>query len=94
VAGTGAGASAGFSSAARRQTRPTTTISSFSASGFIRHQLAGSPRYRTWEMTSSGSRLLSSTGRVASQVSTPGGSTYSQNSVWLNGKPSTVRMIT
>jgi hypothetical protein len=45
-------------------------------------------------MTSSGSRLLSSTGRVASQVSTPGGSTYSQKRVWLKGRPSRVSRIT
>ena len=45
-------------------------------------------------MMSSGKRLLSRTGRVASQVSTPGGSTYSQNRVWLNGSPSSVRRIT
>jgi hypothetical protein len=45
-------------------------------------------------MTSSGRRLLSSTGRVASQVSTAGGSTYSQNRVWLKGSPSSVRRIT
>jgi hypothetical protein len=41
-------------------------------------------------MSSSGKRLLSSTGRVASQVSSPGGRTYSQNKLWLNGSPKTV----
>jgi hypothetical protein len=45
-------------------------------------------------MTSSGSLLLSSTGRVASQVITPGGSTYSQNRVWLKGSPRMVSRIT
>jgi hypothetical protein len=45
-------------------------------------------------MISSGSRLLSSTGRVASHVITAGGSTYSQNSVWLKGSPRMVRRIT
>jgi hypothetical protein len=38
--------------------------------------------------------LLSSTGRVASHVITAGGSTYSQNSVWLKGSPRMVRRIT
>jgi hypothetical protein len=45
-------------------------------------------------MISSGRRLLSRTGRVASQVITPGGSTYNQNSVWLKGRPSTVSRTT
>jgi hypothetical protein len=45
-------------------------------------------------MTSSGRRLLSSTGRVASQVRTAGGSTYSQNRVWLKGSPKSVRSST
>jgi hypothetical protein len=31
------------------------------------------------------------TGRVVSHVSTPGGSTYSHTSVWLNGSPITIR---
>ena len=38
--------------------------------------------------------MLSSTGRVASQVSTPGGSTYSQKSVWLKGRPNRVSSST
>jgi hypothetical protein len=42
-------------------------------------------------MISSGSRLLSSTGRVASQVNRPGGSTYSQNRSWFNGTPNNVK---
>jgi hypothetical protein len=45
-------------------------------------------------MISSGRRLLSRTGRVASQVRTPGGSTYSQNRLWLKGSPNSVRRIT
>jgi hypothetical protein len=45
-------------------------------------------------MTSSGRRLLSSTGRVASQVRTAGGSTYSQKRVWLKGSPKSVRSST
>jgi hypothetical protein len=56
-------------------TRAETVISSFSAKGAIRHQLFGSAIYRSCELTSSGNRLLSMTGRVVSQVSTPGGST-------------------
>jgi hypothetical protein len=36
--------------------------------------------------------LLSSTGRVTSQASTPGGSTYSQTHVWLNGIPAIVKI--
>ncbi|HYB15156.1 MAG TPA: hypothetical protein VEF71_06765 [Streptosporangiaceae bacterium] len=48
-------------------------MSSFSANGAIRHQVRGSARYLSWELTSSGSLLLSTTGRVVSQVSTPGG---------------------
>jgi hypothetical protein len=62
-------------------------IASFSAIGAIRHQVRGSLRYRSWDRTSSGSLLLSSTGRVTSQASTPGGNTYSQTHVWLNGIP-------
>jgi hypothetical protein len=45
-------------------------------------------------MISSGRRLLSRTGRVASQVSTPGGSTYSQKRLWVKGSPKSVRRIT
>ena len=56
-------------------TRAVTRISSFSANGAIRHQVRGSATYRNCELTSSGSRLLSMTGLVVSQVSTPGGST-------------------
>ena len=55
-------------------TRADTTMSSFSANGAIRHQVCGSAMYRSCELTSSGSRLLSMTGRVVSHVSTPGGS--------------------
>ncbi len=54
-------------------TRAVTRISSFSANGAIRHQVRGSAMYRTCELTSSGNRLLSMTGLVHSQVSTPGG---------------------
>ncbi len=53
-------------------------MSSFSVLGAIRHQARGSARYRNCEPINSGNRLLSITGRVVSQVSTPGGSTYSQ----------------
>ena len=66
-------------------------MSSFSARGAIRHQVCGSVKYRSCELTSSGSFLLSMTGRVVSQVSTPGGSTYSQTKLWLKGKPITTR---
>ena len=59
----------------RCHTRTDTKTSSFSAKGAIRHQIRGSDRYRSCELTSSGSRLFSMTGRVVSQVSTPGGST-------------------
>ena len=59
----------------RCHTRTDTKTSSFSANGAIRHQVRGSDRYRSCEPTSSGSRLFSMTGRVVSQVSTPGGST-------------------
>jgi hypothetical protein len=55
-------------------TRAVTRISSFSANGAIRHQVRGSATYRSCELTSSGSRLLSMTGLVVSQVRTPGGS--------------------
>jgi hypothetical protein len=51
----------------------------------------GSARYRTCELTSSGSRLFSMTGLVVSQVSTPGGSTYSHTKVWLKGNPTAMR---
>ena len=43
-------------------TRAVTRISSFSANGAIRHQVRGSATYRSCELTSSGSRLLSMTG--------------------------------
>ena len=56
-------------------TRAVTRISSFSANGAIRHQVRGSAMYRSCDPTSSGSRLLSMTGLVVSQVRTPGGST-------------------
>ncbi len=59
----------------RCHTRAVTKISSFSANGAIRHQVRGSATYRSCELTSSGNRLLSMTGLVHSQVSTPGGST-------------------
>jgi hypothetical protein len=59
----------------RCHTRADNKMSSFSANGAIRHQLRGSAMYRSCELTSSGNRLLSMTGRVVSQVSTPGGST-------------------
>ena len=59
----------------RCHTRTDTKTSSFSANGAIRHQVRGSDRYRSCEPTSSGSLLFSMTGRVVSQVSTPGGST-------------------
>ena len=64
-----------------RQTRAVTTIWSFSLSGTSLTHVRGSVRYRACDSTSSGSRLLSMTGLVVSQVSTPGGSTYSQSSV-------------
>jgi hypothetical protein len=60
----------------------------------MRHQDEGSPKYRSWEEMSSGNRLLSSTGRVTSHVSTPGGSTYNQNRVWLKGSPNSVSRST
>jgi len=63
------------------------TISFFSANGASRHQVRGSSTYRAWDRISSGSRLPSSTGLVVSQASTPGGSTYTHSSVWLNGRP-------
>jgi hypothetical protein len=56
-------------------TRADTKMSSFSANGAIRHQVRGSAMYRNCELTSSGNLLLSMTGRVVSQVRTPGGST-------------------
>jgi hypothetical protein len=56
-------------------TRADTKMSSFSARGAIRHQVLGSATYRSCELTSSGNLLLSMTGRVVSQVRTPGGST-------------------
>jgi hypothetical protein len=56
-------------------TRADTKMSSFSAKGAIRHQVLGSAMYRSCELTSSGNLLLSMTGRVVSQVRTPGGST-------------------
>ncbi len=59
----------------RCHTRAVTKISSFSANGAIRHQVRGSATYRSCELTSSGNRLLSMTGLVHSQVSTPGGRT-------------------
>ena len=59
----------------RCHTRAVTKISSFSANGAIRHQVRGSAMYRSCELTSSGNRLLSMTGLVHSQVSTPGGRT-------------------
>jgi hypothetical protein len=59
----------------RCQTRADSWMSSFSANGAIRHQVRGSAMYRSCELTSSGNRLLSMTGRVVSHVSTPGGST-------------------
>lgn len=59
----------------RCHTRAVTRMSSFSANGAIRHQLRGSATYRSCELTSSGNRLLSMTGLVVSQVSTPGGNT-------------------
>ena len=59
----------------RCHTLAVTRISSFSANGAIRHQVRGSAMYLACELTSSGNRLLSMTGRVHSQVSTPGGST-------------------
>jgi hypothetical protein len=59
--------------ACRCQTWPTTVISSGSATGRSRHHVRGSDRYLSCELISSGSRLFSSTGRVASQVASPGG---------------------
>jgi hypothetical protein len=59
----------------RCHTRADTRISSFSAKGAIRHQVRGSARYLSCELTSSGSRLFSMTGLVMSQVRTPGGRT-------------------
>jgi hypothetical protein len=64
-------ACAGF----RCHTRADSAMWSFSANGAIRHQVRGSEMYRRCELTSSGSRLFSMTGRVVSQVSSPGGST-------------------
>src|SRR6202030_1967181 len=48
-------------------TRAVTRISSFSANGAIRHQVRGSAMYRSCDPTSSGSRLLSITGRGVGQ---------------------------
>jgi hypothetical protein len=50
-------------------------MSSLSANGAIRHHVRGSATYRSYELTSSGNRLLSMTGRVVRQVSTPSGNT-------------------
>ena len=75
-------------------TRADTRISSFSENGAIRHQARGSAMYRSCELTSSGKRLLSMTGRVVSQVSTPGGSTYSHTRLWLKGSPIAMRKTT
>jgi hypothetical protein len=69
-------------------------ISSFSLDGTIRHHERGSDRYRNCEPTSSGSFLFSITGRVQSQVSTPGGSTYSHTKLWLKGNPIAMRKTT
>ena len=70
-----------------RQTRAVRTIRSLSLSGVSLTQVLGSVRYLACDSTSSGSRLFSMTGLVVSQVSTPGGSTYSQTSEWLKGSP-------
>jgi hypothetical protein len=70
-----------------RQTRAVRTIWSFSLSGVSLTQVFGSVRYLACDSTSSGSRLFSMTGLVVSQVSSPGGSTYSQTSEWLKGSP-------
>ncbi len=59
----------------RCHTRAVTRISSFSVNGAMRHQVRGSATYLSCELTSSGNRLLSMTGLVVNQVSTPGGST-------------------
>jgi hypothetical protein len=75
-------------------TRTVTSMSSFSANGAMRHQVRGSAMYRSCEVMSSGNRLLSITGRVVSQVSTPGGNTYSHTKLWLNGKPIAIRKTT
>ncbi|MGD0702455.1 MAG: hypothetical protein ABSA02_21555 [Trebonia sp.] len=64
-----------------RQTRAVTTIWSFSLSGTSLTHVRGSVRYLACDSISSGSRLLSMTGLVVSQVITPGGSMYSQSSV-------------
>ncbi len=78
----------------RRHTRADSAMWSFSAKGAIRQKVFASARYRSWELTSSGSRLFSMTGRVVSQVSTPGGSTYSHTKSWLNGNPIATRKTT
>jgi hypothetical protein len=75
-------------------TRAVTRISSFSENGAIRHQVRGSATYLSCELTSSGSRLLSMTGLVVSQVRTPGGSMYSHTRLWLNGIPTAIRKST
>jgi hypothetical protein len=59
----------------RCHTRADSMTSSFSVNEAIRHHVRGSDMYRSWELTSSGSRLFSMTGLVVSQVRTPGGST-------------------
>jgi hypothetical protein len=64
-----------------RQTRALTTTWSFSLSGTSLTHVRGSVRYRACDSTNSGSRLLSMTGLVVSQVISPGGSMYSQSSV-------------
>jgi hypothetical protein len=93
-----AGASFAFFGRARGgclcHTRAVTRMSSFSANGAIRHQVRGSAMYRSCELTNSGKRLLSMTGRVVSQVSTPGGNTYSHTKLWLNGNPIAIRKTT
>ena len=80
---TAAGASA------RRHTRATMTTSRGSLIGVRRHQVRGSARYRPWESSSSVSLLPSMTGRVASQVSTPGGTMYRTCQGDSKGTPTT-----
>ncbi|WP_264159476.1 hypothetical protein [Actinomadura rudentiformis] len=67
------GAAIGAGASGRRQTRATMTTSRGSRMGVSRHQVRGSATYRPCEISSSVRRLPSMTGRVDSQVRTPGG---------------------
>lgn len=89
-----AGAAVWPPGSARCQTRPTMTISSASFSGMRRHHVRGSERYLICDASNSGSRLFSSTGRVASHVTTNGGRTYNQNTRWSIGRPTATSVVT